>query len=165
MQRSVLSAVLVPFLALATACAAPGANESSSSPAEPAEASAPTGVAEPWRSAFPEEAGLIAETVEVFGGPGLRAHMVIGHDAETQDMKQEATNDGLRTRVSAKPGAGVVAIRAQIDELRITATRQLVVLESPNSQPVRVRAAGDVFLVSGGQSQNLPAVELVGAAP
>ena len=165
MLRPVLSTVLVPFLALATACAAPGTNESSSSPAEPAEASAPVDVAKPWHSAFPEEAGLIAERVVVEGGPGLRDHMVIGNDTETQDMKQEATNEGLRTRVSAKPGLGVVAIRAQIDELRITATRELLVLERPYDTPVRVSAAGDVFLVSGGQSQSLPEVELLGAAP
>lgn len=117
-----------------------------------------------WTKTFLEDAVLSAEEVRVEGPPELLEHIVVVQDADNHEYVERTLPEGLLIRAELKPDGTGNAIRAQLDQLTITADRVLLVLVRPAAVPVSVDARGDVYhcLVATRAEKRAPTMRLVG---
>lgn len=146
------------ILACLCACSSPARD--SKGPAAPATTAAPA----PWTRTFLEDAVLSAEEVRVEGPPELLQHIVVVQDSNNHLYVERTVPEGLLIRAELKPDGTGDAIRAQLDQLTITADRVLTVLVRPGTVPVSVDARGDVYhcRVATRAEQRAPSLRLVG---
>jgi hypothetical protein len=102
-------------------------------------------VQKPWTLKFVKSAVLVAQDVHVEGPDGLLEHFVSRQELEITDVATKTTPDGLLQTITLKSGVTNGDIRAQLDNLAITCTHRLEVLERPGPVPIVVEAKGDVF--------------------
>jgi hypothetical protein len=117
----------------------------------------------PWTERFLAPAVLVADEVRIEGPAPLLEHVVTRPEADVHEFEVKTTAEGLLQTIRVRPGAGA-EIRAQLDQLVISAMKRLVVLERPGPVDVRVTAAGDVFWkdTQSGQEQRAQTLRLDG---
>lgn len=97
----------------------------------------------PWTKRFLEVGVLVADEIRIEGPAPLLEHIVTRPEAGLHEHSDKTTTAGFQQTITVRtPGA---EIRAQIDQLAISAMRRLVILERPGPVDVIVIAAGDVF--------------------
>ena len=74
------------------------------------------------------------------------------------------TPDGLVQSARVKPGVADAEVRAQLDNLAIVATTEIVIVERPGPVDVTVTAMGDAFFQEkdGAQEQRGASLQIVG---
>jgi len=165
------AAVAVP-LALALAgpwfvagCGSSGEKSKSSSkfapPPDPT-ASAPVDAVQAppkaWTDRFLAAGVLIADEIRIEGPAPLLDHVVTRPEAGLHDVQVLTIPAGFQQTISVRtPGA---EIRAQIDQVAISALRRLVILERPGNVDVLVIAAGDVYWKAGPDAEPMRAQSL-----
>lgn len=163
MKPAFLSLVLVTLVG---ACETP---ESSTSPyARAPDPNAPPPsevvVAKPWTARFLKPAALVAQRVRIEGPDGLLEHCVMRQELGVLDLETKTTPDGLVQSARVKPGVADAEVRAQLDNLAIVATTEIVIVERPGPVDVTVTAMGDAFFQEkdGAQEQRGASLQIVG---
>jgi hypothetical protein len=134
-------------LGIASCGSAGTKSEKSSSPYAPApdpSDTPPKGMSRPtpWTSTFSSPAMLIADEIQIEGPQGLLEHVAVRVDPEHHEQVQKTLPTGYLQQVTVKPGDSEAEITAQLDNLSITATRRLSVLERPGPVDLVVQARG-----------------------
>lgn len=105
----------------------------------------------PWTKRFLEAGVLIADEIRIEGPAPLIDHVVTRPEPGAHEVDVKTIPAGFQQTISVRtPGA---EIRAQIDQLAISAMRRLVILERPGTVDVLVTASGDVFWTDGPKAQ------------
>ncbi|MBL8693992.1 MAG: hypothetical protein JNJ88_07805 [Planctomycetes bacterium] len=152
--RAVGSLGLAGALALCAACGAPGAQSKSSSafapPPDP-NAPPPAGVVErqpkPWTKRFLEAGVLVADEIRIEGPAPLLEHVVTRPETGLHDVEVKTLPAGFQQTITVR--AAGAEVRAQIDQLALSALRRIVILERPGPVDVLVIAGGDVYWKDG----------------
>jgi len=101
----------------------------------------------PWTKRFLEPGVLVADEIRIEGPAPLIEHVVTRPEPEVHDFQVQTIPAGFQQTITVRtPGA---EIRAQVDQLAISALRRLVILERPGQVDVLVIAAGDVYWKDG----------------
>lgn len=113
---------------------------------------------EPWTDAFETESVLIADRIEIRGPDRIADRLVAQQDPKTIAFRSETTPAGLAQsyRVIEPPAQAV----AQLDQWRIVATRELIVVQEPGEVDVRIRAQGQAFFQAVGEESGERGPEL-----
>lgn len=159
-----LAASLALAAALAVACASPRSTPPKAAAPTPANAASEPRSTAPWPETFRREAVLAARRVEVVGPVGLLDHLAIRVDPDNHDHVENATEQGLRIVERQRAESDGSPIRAQLDAVVLVVDEELVILESPATQQVSVRAEGDVYLryVDSGEERRARSLRLEG---
>jgi len=131
-------ALAISFL-LGSACSGPGSAPDAASDPAPGP---PAGSTAAPSADFSTPAVLVAEEILIEGPPGLRDRFAAAQDPARMLYSMKTVEAGLLQEIAARPGAGPVEIRAQLDAWVLLARRRLRILESPDPCPVVVRATG-----------------------
>jgi hypothetical protein len=120
----------------------------------------------PWPEDFKGSVMLLADRIRVEGPPGLLDHCVTRSDDGVFLRTVKATSEGLLQVVQPGPGAAGEIVRGQLDGWALAATRELVLLERPTSDTVRVIAEGQVvWATPDGERSEWPRKEFTAAVP
>ena len=151
-------------LVVLAACSTPQKTREASAPT-PAPAAASSAAERAWTKTFEERAVLAARELELVGPPGLLEHVVITRDPSNHSHEESVTEAGLRIEERQLADSDGSPIRAQLDNLVLSADVSLVVLESPASGQVEVRARGDGYfhVLATGEEKRANSLRLVGA--
>jgi len=116
-----------------------------------------------WTDRFFVTGALIARDVRVEGPDGLLEHIVVTQDLSVMDIVTKTTPDGLLQVITLKPDAIGEEVRAQLDNLALSALHSLTILERPGPVDVVVSASGDAFLKEvGADEQRGATLKVVG---
>lgn len=120
----------------------------------------------PWPEDFKASVMLLADRIRVEGPPGLLDHCVTRSDDGVFLRTVKATSEGLLQVVQPGPGAAGEIVRGQLDGWALAATRELVLLERPASDEVRVIAEGQVvWATPDGERAEWPRKVFTAAVP
>ncbi len=149
--------IWVLALTLTPALCACGSNTAKSSKSSSAFAPAPdpnapppadvVAAAKPWTERFLAPSVLVADEIRIEGPAPLLEHVVTRPEPDVHESQAQTIPAGFEQTIRVRtPGA---EIRAQIDQLAISAMRKLVVLERPGGGDVVITAIGDVMWKDG----------------
>ena len=99
-----------------------------------------------WTSEFERAVVVSADRIVIEGPPGLLDHLATRTDPEHHETEVKTVPEGLRETYSARRGA-TLPISAYLDRFEAHAWANLVVLENPFAEEVRVDASGDVVVL------------------
>ncbi len=157
--RTVAAALACASLVLVPAsCGSPSPKSKSSAafaPAPDPNALPPANQVEakpkPWTKRFLEAGVLVADEIRIEGPAPLIEHVVTRPELGVHEVDVKTLASGFQQTITVRtPGA---EIRAQIDQLAISALRRLVILERPGTVDVLVIASGDVFWQDGPKAE------------
>ncbi|MCY2958713.1 MAG: hypothetical protein NTY35_00975 [Planctomycetota bacterium] len=157
---------------LASSCGSSGAKSKASTafapppdPAAPPPKDPAAAAPLPWTKRFLAAGVLVADEIRIEGPAPLLEHIVTRPEAGNHEVKVQTIPAGFQQTITVRTAGA--EIRAQIDQVAISALKRLVILERPGPVDVLVIAAGDVFWKDGtdGQTTRAQSLRIEGPIP